>query len=182
MNKYTDEELLVMFKNPEKINYVFNYIINLYQKRIYWHIRKILISHDDTNDVTQNTFIKVFKNLKGFKGESSIFTWIYRIATNESLTFLKKNKKHYFESLDNVSSSLSIKLTSDIYFDGDKAQIMLQEAILKLPTKQRIVFNMRYFDNMKFEQISQVLGTSVGALKANYHHAKNKIELYLKIN
>ncbi|MDG2372607.1 MAG: RNA polymerase sigma factor [Flavobacteriaceae bacterium] len=183
MNKYTDQELLAMFIKPEKRNYVFNYIINLYQERIYWHIRKILISHEDANDVTQNTFIKVFENLSKFKGESKIYTWIYKIATNESLSFLKKKKRYLFQTLnDAVSTSLLSNLKSEQYFDGNDAEKKLQEAILILPTKQRIAFNMKYFDNMKYEQISKILGTSVGALKANYHHAKNKIQEFLKEN
>ena len=182
MKKYTDHDLLIMFKSIEKKNYAFNYIINLYQERIYWHIRKILISHEDSNDVTQNTFIKVFENLIKFKGESKIYTWIYKIATNESLSFLKKNRKYFFESIDNVSSSLMTNLTSENYFDGNEGEKKLQKAILTLPIKQRLTFNMKYFDNMKYKQISQILGTSVGALKANYHHAKNKIQKYLKEN
>tara|TARA_B110000438_G_scaffold277084_1_gene299402 strand:- start:34 stop:582 length:549 start_codon:yes stop_codon:yes gene_type:complete len=182
MKKYTDHDLIIMFKSIEKKNYVFNYIINLYQERIYWHIRKILISHEDSNDVTQNTFIKVFENLIKFKGESKIYTWIYKIATNESLSFLKKKRKYFFESIDNVSSSLMTNLTSENYFDGNEGEKKLQKAILALPIKQRLTFNMKYFDNMKYKQISQILGTSVGSLKANYHHAKNKIQKYLKEN
>ena len=182
MNKYTDHDLLVMYKSADRRNYVFNHIINLYQERIYWHIRKILISHDDSNDVTQNTFIKVFENFSKFKGQSKIFTWIYRIATNESLSFLKNKRKYIFESIDNVSSSLINNLKSEKYFDGDKAEKKLQKAILTLPVKQRIAFNMKYFDNMKYEQISKILGTSVGALKANYYHAKNKIQKFLNEN
>mgnify|MGYP001407620091 FL=1 len=182
MNKYTDHDLLVMYKSADRRNYVFNHIINLYQERIYWHIRKILISHDDSNDVTQNTFIKVFENFSKFKGQSKIFTWIYRIATNESLSFLKNKRKYFFESIDNVSSSLINNLKSEKYFDGDKAEKKLQKAILTLPVKQRIAFNMKYFDNMKYEQISKILGTSVGALKANYYHAKNKIQKFLNEN
>jgi RNA polymerase sigma-70 factor (ECF subfamily) len=182
MNNYTDHDLLVMFKKTDKRNYVFNHIINLYQENIYWHIRKILISHDDSNDVCQNTFIKVYENFHKFKGESRIYTWIYKIATNESLSFLKKKKKFFFESLDKVSSSLITNLVSDKYFDGNDAEKKLQKALLTLPIKQRIVFNMKYFDEMKYYQISEILGTSVGALKANYHHAKNKIQKFLNEN
>ncbi len=182
MNKYTDKELLILFKDYKKRNYAFNCIVNLYQERIYWHIRKILISHEDSNDVTQNTFIKVFENFTKFKGESKIYTWIYKIATNESLSFLKRKKRYFFESIDNVSSNLINNLESDQYFDGDEAEKKFQKAILTLPLKQRIAFNMRYFDKMKYEQISNILGTSVGALKANYYHAKIKIEIFLKEN
>lgn len=179
MSKYNDKQLLKMFKNPTTRDFAFNYIINLNQERAYWHIRRIVISHEDANDVTQNTFLKVYKNLKKFKGNSKIYTWIYTIATNESLTFLKKKKSNLFESIDNITYNLKDSLESDKYFDGDDIEKKLQEAILTLPTKQRIAFNMKYFDKMKYHEISEVLGTSIGALKANYHHAKNKIKKYL---
>jgi len=182
MGKYTDKKLLEMFQNTETRNMAFNHIINQNQERAYWHIRKIVLSHEDANDVTQNTFIKVWKNLDKFKGDSKIYTWIYTIATNESLSFLKKKKRNYFESLDTVSYRLSDNLSAENYFDGDEIERKLQKALLTLPTKQRIAFNMKYFDKMKYDEISEVLGTSVGALKANYHHAKNKIEDYLKKN
>ena len=146
------------------------------------YIRKIVLFHEDANDVTQNTFIKVWKNLHKFKGDSKIYTWIYTIATNESINFLNKKKKHYFESLDLVSYRLFENFSADSYFDGDDIERKLQEAILTLPTKQRITFNMKYFDKMKYDEISEILGTSVGALKANYHHAKNKIEEFFKEN
>ncbi|HJM16133.1 MAG TPA: sigma-70 family RNA polymerase sigma factor [Flavobacteriales bacterium] len=182
MGEYNDKQLLEMFQNPETRNLAFNYIINQNQERAYWHIRKIVLSHEDANDITQNTFIKVWKNLEKFKGDSKIYTWIYTIATNESINFLNKKKKHYFESLDVVSYLLSENFSADSYFDGDDIERKLQKALLTLPTKQRIAFNMRYFDNMKYDEISGILGTSVGALKANYHHAKNKIEEFLKEN
>ena len=132
--------------------------------------------------MTQNTFIKVFENLSKFKGQSKIYTWMYKIATNESLSFLKKKRKYFFEPLHKVSSGLLSNLKSEKYFDGNDAERKLQEATLTLPTKQRIAFNMKYFDKMKYKQISEILGTSVGALKANYHHAKNKIQEFLKEN
>ena len=182
MGEYTDKQLLEMFQNSETRNLAFNHIINQNQERAYWHIRKIVFSHEDANDVTQNTFIKVWKNLYKFKGNSKIYTWIYTIATNESINFLNKQKKHYFESLDLVSYRLSKNFSADSYFDGDDIERKLQEALLTLPTKQRIAFNMKYFDKMKYDEISAILGTSVGALKANYHHAKNKIEEFLKKN
>ena len=182
MGEYTDKQLLEMFQNPKTRNLAFNYIINQNQERAYWHIRKIVLFHEDANDVTQNTFIKVWKNLDKFKGDSKIYTWIYTIATNESINFLNKKKKHYFESLDIVSYRLSENFSADSYFDGDDIEKKLQEALLILPTKQRIAFNMKYFDKMKYDEISEILGTSVGALKANYHHAKNKIEEFLKKN
>jgi len=180
MSKETsDSELLEQFRNPDSRNYAFNLIVRKYQKRIYWHIRRIVIDHDDADDVVQNTFIKVWKGLDNFKEDSQLFTWLYRIATNESLTFLKQKKAHLNVSFGDVEYSLSNSLTSDNYFNGDQIQKKLQLAILTLPEKQRIVFNMKYFEEMKYEEMSQVLETSVGALKASYHHAVKKIELYI---
>jgi len=175
----SDKELLEKFRKEETRNYAFNLLVREYQKRLYWHIRKILIDHDDTNDVLQNVFIKVWRNLEGFKGESQLFTWLYRIATNESITFLNQKKKRAGVPIDEGSSFLGISLQSDALFKGDEIQAKLQQAILTLPDKQRIVFNMKYFDNMKYEDMSQVLETSVGALKASFHHAVKKIESYL---
>lgn len=149
-----------------------------YNKRLYWHVRKIVICHDDADDVVQNTFIKAWKALPNFRGDSQLYTWLYRIATNEALSFLKKKKKHLFQSIDSVSFELESKVDSS-YFTGTEIEKKLQKAILTLPTKQRLVFNMKYFDELKYDEISEILGTSVGALKANYHHAKQKIEKYL---
>lgn len=181
VNEY-DKELLEKFRQEETRNYAFNMLVREYQKRLYWHIRKILIDHDDTNDVLQNVFVKVWKNLEGFKGESQLYTWLYRIATNESITFLNQKKKHIGVPLDEASSFLGTSLQSDSLFKGDEIQAKLQKAILTLPDKQRIVFNMKYFDNMKYEEMSTILETSVGALKASYHHAVKKIESYLTGN
>ncbi|HSH65870.1 MAG TPA: sigma-70 family RNA polymerase sigma factor [Bacteroidia bacterium] len=175
-----DAELLAKFRQEETRNYAFNMLVREYQKRLYWHIRKILIDHDDTNDVLQNVFIKVWRNLEGFKGESQLYTWLYRIATNESITFLNQKKKRAGIPLDEASGFLGVSLQSDSLFKGDDIQAKLQKAILTLPDKQRIVFNMKYFDNMKYEEMSTILETSVGALKASYHHAVKKIESYLK--
>jgi len=141
-------------------------------------VRKIVICHDDADDVVQNTFIKAWKSLPNFRGDSQLYTWLYRIATNEALSFLKKKKKHLFQSIDSVSFELESKVDSS-YFTGTEIEKKLQKAILTLPTKQRLVFNMKYFDELKYDEISEILGTSVGALKANYHHAKQKIEKYL---
>ena len=143
------------------------------------HIRRLLIDHDDTDDVLQNTFIKVWKNLEGFNRDSQLFTWIYRIATNESITFLNKKKRRFFIPIINVEHELSSKLESDVNFSGDKIQLKLQKAILTLPEKQRVVFNMKYYDELKYEEIAEITGTSVGALKASYHHAVKKIEEYV---
>lgn len=174
-----DKELLEKFRQEDTRHYAFNLLVREYQKRMYWHIRKILIDHDDTNDVLQNVFVKVWRNLDGFKGESQLYTWLYRIATNESITFLNQKKKRAGVPLDEASSFLGTSLQSDSLFKGDEIQAKLQKAILTLPDKQRIVFNMKYFDNIKYEEMSKILETSVGALKASYHHAVKKIERYL---
>jgi len=153
-------------------------IVKKYQEKLYWHIRKILISHDDTDDVLQNTFIKVFEALPKFRGASSMYTWLYRIATNEALTYLKKRNNRRFLSMDDMDTNLEKTLESDPYTDGDAIRIKLQKAILILPEKQRLVFNMKYFEEMKYEEMSEILDTSVGALKASYHHAVKKIEQF----
>ena len=166
-------------KNPVSQEKAFRELISLYKERLYWHIRKIVISHDDTDDVLQNTFIKVFNNINNFKGDSKLYSWMYRIATNESITHL--NKKAKINKIDNPTLQLQMveNLQADVYFDGDEIQIKLQKALATLPEKQRLVFNMKYFDNMKYNDISEILDTSVGALKASYHHARKKIEKYL---
>lgn len=174
-----DKEILEQFRNRETRNYAFNLLVRQYQKRLYWHIRKIVLDHDDTDDILQNVFIKVWRNLENFKEESKLYTWLYRIATNESINFLNQKKKRAGIPFDDVSSFLANKLENDSYFKGDEIQLILQTAILTLPDKQRIVFNMKYFDNIKYEEMSTILETSVGALKASYHHAVKKIEDYL---
>jgi RNA polymerase sigma-70 factor (ECF subfamily) len=179
IEEYSDEQLLNLFLEPTSRNFAFNLIMKKYQKRVYMHIRRLLIDHDDTDDVLQNTFIKVWKNLEGFNRDSQLFTWIYRIATNESITFLNKKKRRFFIPIINVEHELSSKLESDVNFSGDKIQLKLQKAILTLPEKQRVVFNMKYYDELKYEEIAEITGTSVGALKASYHHAVKKIEDYV---
>ena len=174
-----DREHLAKFRQEDTRNYAFNMLVREYQKRLYWHIRKILIDHDDTNDVLQNVFVKVWRSLDGFKGESQLYTWLYRIATNESITFLNQKKKRAGVPLDEASGFLGVSLQSDSHFKGDEIQAKLQQAVLTLPDKQRIVFNMKYFDNLRYEEMSTILETSVGALKASYHHAVKKIESYL---
>jgi RNA polymerase sigma-70 factor (ECF subfamily) len=175
-----DKDLLQRFREPSSRNLAFSELVNRYQERLYWHIRRIVIDHDDADDVLQNTFIKAFKNLDRFREDSQLYTWLYRVATNEALTFLKKQRKNIFVSLDDVSHALSSKLEADPELSGDAIQLKLQQAILSLPTKQRVVFNMKYFDEMKYEEIAEVTGTSVGALKASYHHAVKKIEVFVK--
>lgn len=180
MTEVSDKKLLEQFRDPTSRNLAFSQLVNAYQERLYWHIRRIVIDHDDTDDVLQNTFIKAFNHLDGFREDSQLFTWLYRIATNEALTFLKKKRKNIFVSLDDVSHSLVSKLESDPELNGDEIQLKLQKAILSLPTKQRLVFNMKYFEELKYEEIAEVTGTSVGALKASYHHAVKKIEAFIK--
>jgi len=175
----SDKELLQLFREGDNRNYGFNLIVKKYQERLYWHIRKIVIDHDDTDDILQNTFLKVWKGLDGFREDAGLFTWLYRIATNESLTFLNKKKKKFLLPLIDVENQLSNNLESDVYFNGDEIQLKLQKALLTLPEKQRLVFNMKYFDEMKYEEMSEILDTSVGALKASYHHAVKKIEKYI---
>jgi RNA polymerase sigma-70 factor (ECF subfamily) len=179
MPEYNDVELLDIFHNNNKKNYAFELIIKKYQERLYWHVRKLVICHHDTDDIMQNVFTKVWKGLENFRGDSELFTWLYRIATNESLTFLKKKRTRFFIPFHNIEEQLKNSLESDEFFTGDQIQLKLQKAILKLPDKQRLVFNMKYFDNMKYEKMSKILDTSIGALKASYHHATKKIEKYL---
>jgi RNA polymerase sigma factor (sigma-70 family) len=171
-----DKELLEKIRNPDTLNYGFNLLVRSYQQRVYWHVRKMLIDHDDADDITQEIFIKVYKNLSSFREDSQLYTWIYRIATNECLNFLQRKKKRFFLPIGDVSKELLGKLASSAQVTGDEIQLKLQQAILTLPDKQRMVFNMKYFDDMSYEVISEITGTSVGALKASYHHAVKKIE------
>ncbi|PCI35639.1 MAG: RNA polymerase subunit sigma-70 [Flavobacteriaceae bacterium] len=154
--------------------------MTLYKERLYWHIRKIVISHDDTDDVLQNTFIKVFKSIHKFKGDSKLYSWMYRIATNESITLLNKKAKERHIEISELHTELGQSLQSDVYFSGDEIQLLLQKAILTLPQKQQLVFNMKYYDELKYKEISEILDTSVGALKASYFHAVKKIEEIIK--
>jgi len=177
MSEFPDEEILSLFNdNP---NYAFNLLVNKFQKQVYWHVRRIVIDHDDANDVVQNTFVKIWRNLGNFRNESKLYTWIYRIATNESITFLKQKRSFMFIPLLNVEKELSSKIDDPHFFKGDEIQKKLQKAILRLPEKQRIVFNMKYYENIKYEDMAEILGTSVGALKASYHIAVKKIEKFL---
>ena len=178
--KLPDEKLIRLFKAGATREAAFAAIIRKYQERLYWHLRRMLHVHEDADDVLQNTFIKVWKNLDKFREDARLYTWLYRIATNEALTHINKEKKHRNGSLDNEDLGLADRLRADEYFDGDEAAIKLQEAIDQLPEKQKLVFNMRYFQELKYDELSEILETSVGALKASYHHAVKKIEQYLK--
>ncbi len=178
--EFNEQGLIVKLKSIEDKEPAFQILVKTYQQRLYWHIRKIVMNHDDTDDILQNVFIKVWNNIDSFREDSSLFTWLFRIATNESLSHLQKQRRHSAVSINDISDYLSESLETDIYFDGDEIQKKLQLAILQLPNKQRIVFNMKYFDDMKYEEISEMLHTSIGALKASYHFAVKKIEEFLK--
>lgn len=177
-----DSEIIQKFADPKTRDKAFNLLLNKYQQKIYWHIRRLVINHDDADDLVQDVFIKVWKNLADFRSDSQLYTWLYRIATNESITFLNRKKLKNNISLDEAGLDLADTLEGSTYFDGDKAQMKLQKALLTLPEKQRLVFNMKYFDDLKYEEISAILGTSVGGLKASFHLAVKKIEHYLLSN
>jgi RNA polymerase sigma factor (sigma-70 family) len=168
--------------DPRTQNTAFQKLLREYQKPLYQIIRNIVIDHDDAHDVLQNTFIKVFQNLKNFKGDSKLFSWMYRIATNEAITFINNKAKRSKLTSSELQSKLVENLQSDVYFEGDEIQIKLQKALVLLPEKQQLVFKMKYFEELKYEEISEILGTSVGALKASYFHAVKKIEEYLNSN
>ena len=177
-----EQEFIQELLNPKTQNQAFQKLLKEYQKPLYNHIRNILLNHDDTDDVLQNTFVKVFQNLNKFKGESKLFSWMYRIATNEALTFLNQKAKKSGISSETLQSKAIDNLKADIHFDGNEIQIKLQKAILQLPEKQQLVFKMKYFEELKYEEISEILGTSMGALKASYHHAVKKIEAFVTTN
>ncbi len=166
-------------KQSDSKDEAFNRLVQEYKERLYWHIRKIVLDHDDANDVVQNTFIKVHLNIENFNENSTLFTWMYRIATNEALNFIKSKAKKIGLKNEEWIEAIADNLEADPFFDGDEAALILQKEISKLPEKQRIVFNMRYFDGMNYNSISEILDTSVGALKASYHHAVKKIKTKL---
>jgi RNA polymerase sigma-70 factor (ECF subfamily) len=180
LNKET--QLVNELKDKRTQDKAFENLLMQYKQPLYWHIRKIVLNHDDADDVLQNTFVKIFKGIKKFKGESKLYTWMYRIATNESLNFLKLKAKKYFQSSEEMMTKLVKNLKEDPYFDGDALQLKLQLLIANLPKKQKLVFQMKYEQNMKFKDISEILGTSVGALKASYHLAVKKIRIEITKN
>lgn len=179
--KETDEqEILALIQNPVTKEFGYRQLILVYQKRVYHIIRRMVLIHEDADDLTQNTFIKAFRHIDKFQGNSSFFTWLYRIATNEALSFLDKKKKRYFLSIDDHHQKMESYLDQSGDLSGDDIQKILQKAILKLPDKQRLVFHLKYQEELSYDEMSEITGTSVGALKASYHHAVKKIEASLK--
>lgn len=176
--EYNEKEIIESLRDENRRAVAFSAIVNRYSQQIYWHIRRMVLSHEDTNDLVQNTFIKAWTNIDKFRGESRISTWLYRIAINETLTFLNKNVACTV-SIDSPEGAVAELLESDAHFNGDKADALFHEAVCRLPEKQRLAFNMKYFEDMKYEEMSEILGTSVGALKASYHIAVKKIEEYI---
>ena len=175
-----EESLVHELKQVESRAKAFEVLVNTYKERLYWHIRRIVLNHDDTDDVLQNTFIKVYRNIEKFKGDSKLYSWMYRIATNESLTFLKQKSRKMGVSDQELKHRMVENLQADVYFDGDEIQLKLQKALATLPDKQKLVFTMKYYQEMKYKDISEALDTSEGALKTSYHLAVKKIETYLK--
>jgi RNA polymerase sigma-70 factor (ECF subfamily) len=177
-----EKEFIAQLLNPETQNQAFNKLIKEFQKPLYYHIRNIVLNHDDADDVLQNTFIKIFQNLSAFKGDSKLFTWMYRIATNEALTLLNSKARKNNSTIEDLQNKQIEKLHSDVFFDGDEIQLKLQKAIATLPYKQQLVFKMKYFEELKYNEISSILDTSVGSLKASYHLAVKKIEEFMNTN
>lgn len=179
-NTKDEQELVSRLRQPQTARSAFNEVIRRYSEPLYHQIRRMVQNHDDASDLLQNTFLKVWQNLEYFRGDARLSTWLYKIAVNESLSFLARERKRYAMSLDDQESALANMIEADSYFDGDAAAELLRKAVVTLPEKQRLVFNMKYYDEMKYEEISEILGTSVGALKASYHLAVKKIEKYIE--
>jgi RNA polymerase sigma factor (sigma-70 family) len=177
-----EKDFIQELLNPKTQNTAFQKLLRDYQRPLYNHIRNMVLNHDDADDVLQNTFIKVFQYLKDFKGESKLFSWMYRIATNEAITFINQKAKRNGTTSEALQSKIVDNLKADAYFDGNEIQVKLQKAITTLPEKQQLVFKMKYYEELKYEDMSEILGTSVGALKASYHHAVKKIEEFMKRN
>ena len=179
MEQYHEKEVIALLQEPTKQREAFECIVKEYSEQLYWQIRRMVLSHDDANDILQNTFIKAWLNIDYFRGDAKMSTWLYRIALNETLTFLNKQRASNQLSIDDANEEMINKLEADAYFDGDATQKVFLRALQDLPEKQRIVFNLKYFKGMKYEEIPEILGTSIGALKASYHHAVKKIESFL---
>ena len=180
MKTYDENIIMEQLRTPATQRSAFECIVKQYSEQLYWQIRRMVFSHDDANDLLQNTFIKAWMHIDFFRGDAKLSTWLYRIALNECLTFLGKQQNNQSVPLDDPQATMVAKLESDSFFDGDETQILLQKALLTLPEKQRMVFNLKYYKDMKYEEISEILGTSVGALKASYHYAVKKIERFLE--
>lgn len=174
-----DTELIERLRQPATCRQAFNEVMRLYSEPLYWQVRRMVENHDDANDILQNTFLKAWQSVEGFRGDAKLSTWLYKIALNEAITFLARERKRLSLSLDDEESHLVNLIESDEYVDGDELALKLRKAVASLPEKQRLVFNMKYYDEMKYEQMSEILGTSVGALKASYHLAIKKIEQYI---
>lgn len=179
MQEYIEDEIVIRLRDPDRQREAFGQVVARYGEKLYWQIRKMVLDHDDANDLLQNTFLKAWTNIDYFRGDAKLSTWLYKIAINECITFLNRQRTLNNISIDDTDVFLLERLKGDEYFDGDAAQLKLQQAILTLPEKQRAVFNMKYFDDMKYEEMSEIFGTSVGALKASYHHAVKKVEEFL---
>ncbi len=180
VSEISDDQILALLRETATHEQGFRMLMQKYQERLYMHIRRMVYEHEDANDVLQNTLIKVYKSIHGFQEKSKLYTWLYRIATNESITFINKKKKKATSSIDDVEMGVARQLKADAYFDADRIQLLLQQAVSQLPNKQRMVFNMRYFEEMSYMDMSEILETSVGALKASYHHALKKVEQFIK--
>ena len=177
---YNEKEIVVLLQDPARQQEAFARIVKEYSEQLYWQIRRLVLSHDDTNDILQNTFIKAWTNIEYFRGDAKMSTWLYRIALNECLTFLNKQRASQQLSIDEADTETMNQLEGDAYFDGDETQKIFLRAVKQLPEKQQMIFNLKYFKEMKYEEISEILGTSTGALKASYHHAVKKIESFLE--
>ncbi|MBQ8443365.1 MAG: RNA polymerase sigma factor [Bacteroides sp.] len=180
MNSYNEKEIIALLQDPTRQREAFECIVKEYSEQLYWQIRRLVLSHEDANDILQNTFVKAWSNIEYFRGDAKMSTWLYRIALNECLTFLNKQRATSQLSIDDADMEMLNKLEGDPYFDGDTIQKIFLQAIHTLPEKQQIVFNLKYFKEMKYEEISEIVGTSIGALKASYHHAVKKIETFLE--
>lgn len=176
MAEFTDDEILNLCRDKNTMDKGYRILVKKYSSRTYWHIRRIIIDHDDANDVTQEVFVKIWKNLGEFRADCSLFSWIYRIATNESLNFIRRSKKNLFIPLESTENFLENQLSQSDFISGEEIILKLQKAIIKLPERQRVVFNMRYYDELSYNEMSEILNITTGSLKASYHHAVKKIE------
>ena len=177
---YNEKEIVVLLQDPTRQREAFARVVKEYSEQLYWQIRRLVLTHEDANDILQNTFIKAWTNIEYFRGDAKMSTWLYRIALNECLTFLNKQRASQQLSIDEAETEMINQLESDTYFDGDETQKVFLQAVKQLPNKQQMIFNLKYFKEMKYEEISEILGTSIGALKASYHHAVKKIESFLE--